>query len=709
MLAVLLIVAVLAVAFLVIGAPVGFSLRRTEDGWPTLLVDSAVAGLVLTTLAVTLYGWFGIAGPILIGLLWIGAIVWAILGKAGLPKLRRSGAGGLPLTIGWIVVLAAAIGLRLRDVNFLPWVGDMGAYVNWANEFVRTGTNYASWPPYFSGYLAISDRLFGPAFTTAGVPLAGVLLVVVAARVTNALGAGRWATLITGAAVTVSVEAIWYSSFPASESLAAPLFVAWLGAVIGVISATGRRRIAFVVATGILMLSMGLLRGDGPISIAPLLVLAILAIIVRDWRGHAWSTWLAFSASLVGALGSYWYGIVKIPKYYVATQVKGIIPHSLFAILQRIRLFTPTVLTAVLLIVIAVVICAIGLYFARRYSDRVASTRVPRILGYILAAAIFVALFAQVGIPYHGKFYSGEVWNIVLRTGLWLSIALIVVVALASRAKLSPRIQSIVLFLGTIAAFYIALQTTRLKVARDHSFFLYWDRYLVSEYTPVTFVLLGLALTVIWKLWIGAWVARRRASGRPVVRALPAILGVVLALAAVVPTVPSLILTQKDTYMAGAYPFEQKLIALIPSKSTPVLWSATDTGQASGWFFPNTYMAFAKPLERSFGYVVPNIQNVPGGDFSPDPVLSNDTIKQDALCYNSDTFTVFEAEIGGPSLSSRITAPGITLIALGTAHGRISLLSEPPTNGDWTHFTPSVEAWTVTVDPSALTGLTCSK
>ena len=707
MLAVLLVVAVLAVAFLVIGSPVAFSLRKSTDGWAPLVIDSVVAGLVLTTLAVTLYGWFGVAGPILVALLWVAALVWAILAKVGRPSFTRPDRAGALLIVAWIVVGVAAVALRLRSVNFLPWVGDMGAYVNWANEFVRTGTNYASWPPFFSSYLAISDRLFGTSLTTAGVPLAGLIFVFVVARVTRALGAGRWATLITAAAVTVSVEAIWYSSFPASESLAAPLFVAWLGSVIGVMSATGRRRVAFVVAAAVLMLSMGLLRGDGPISIAPLLVLAILSIIIRDWRGHAWSTWLAFSASLVGALGSYWYGIVKIPKYYIATQVKGILPHGAFAIAQRLRVFTPTPLTAVLLVVIAVVICAVGLYFARRFAGREAETRVPRILGYILAIAIFLGLFIQVGLPYHGKFYSGEVWNIVLRTGLWLSVALIVVIFFAARAKLGARTQSIVLFLGTIAAFYIALQTTRLKVARDHSFFLYWDRYLISEYTPVTLVLFGLALTVVWKLWIGAWVARRRASLRPIVRALPAILGVILALAAVLPTLPSLIIVEKDTYMAGAYPFEQKLIGLIPSKSTPVLWSASTEAQAAGWFFPNTYMAFAKPLDRSFGYDVPNIQNVPGGDFSPDPVLSVATIEKDAVCYNADTFTVFEAETGGPALSSRVSSPDITLTPLGTAHGRISLLSEPPTNGDWTHFTPTVRAWTVTVAASALAGVTC--
>jgi hypothetical protein len=704
---VLLVVVVLAVSFLLIGVPVAFALRRAADGWGSLVIDAVLAGLVLVTLAVSLYGWIGWAGPILVFLLWVAAIVWAVVSRVGFPVTARPDRAGFLLIIGWVVVGIVAVVLRMRQVNFLPWVGDMGAYVNWANEYARLGSLHASWPPYFSSYLAISAKIFGTANTTAGVPLAGLLLVFVVARVARALGAGRWASLIAAAAVTVGVEAIWYSSFPASESLAAPLFIAWIGTIIGVMAATGRRRVAFVVAAGVLMLAIGLLRGDGPISAVPLLALAILSIIVKDWRGHAWAAWLAFTASLVGALGSYWYGIQRIPKYYIATQVKGLMPHSLFRLATKVGLFSPTIKTAIILIVISAIICGLGLFFARRYADRVVETRVPRVLGYILAAGIFLGLFGQAFIPYHGRVYSGEVWDIVGRTGLWLSVALIFAIVFVSRAKLGARTSSIVLFLGTITMFYLALQSYRLKVTRGHAFFLYWDRYLNSEYTPVTYIVFGLALTIAWKLWVGDWVTRRRASSRPVERAVPAILAVVLALAAVVPTIPSLILVEKDTYMAGAYTFDRQLAALSPSKSTPILWSATSPGEAPGFFFPNTWMAFAKPLQRSFGYTVPNIVNLPGGDFSPDPVLSAASIEQDAVCFSSDTFTVYESQIGGPSLTTRVSTPGITFTPLGTRRSDISLLSEPPTNGDWTHLRLTVKAWTVTVAPSALRGVSC--
>jgi hypothetical protein len=189
-------------------------------------------------------------------------------------------------------------------------------------------------------------------------------------------------------------------------------------------------------------------------------------------------------------------------------------------------------------------------------------------------------------------------------------------------------------------------------------------------------------------------------------RALPAILATVLALAAVVPALPQIVLMEKDTYMQGAYPFERALIGLIPNRSTPILWSASEAVPAPGFFFPNTWMAFAKPMARSFGYPVIGDR---GSDFAPDTVLSAAVLEQKAVCHDSSDFTVFEAEVGGPTLPQRVTTSGITLTPLGTERGDISLLSQPPKNGDWTHFRLTVQAWTVHVDPTLTDGQTCQK
>jgi hypothetical protein len=696
---VLLVVAAHAALFFVVGFPVALCLRRRSWGWASLIVDALAGGLILVTLAISFYGWFGLPGPIIIAVLWVGSIVFAIVTRAGFPSLWRPVRRDWFLVGAWAVVLIAAIALRLRSVNFLPWVGDMGAYVNWANEFVRTGTLHATWPPLFSSYLAIAGALFGPAYTTAAVPFAGLLLVLIAARVTRALGAGRWATLITAAVVTVSVHAIWYSSFPASESLNAPLFLAWVGCLLGVLRSSGRQRIVWAVASAVSMTALGLARGDGPVLLAPLLVFAVLVLVVPDWRRFATRVWLAFAGSLLGGLLAFWYGIERIPTYFVVTQIQDLMPGSLFHALSRLGLFSPTVSTAVALLAIGAVVCAAGLILARRLGGRDRTTRVPRLLGRILGIALFVGIAADAAV-------NGEVWHILLREGLWLAVAFVLFVFFLWRSKLPQPTVAFVLFLGFIGAIFLAIQSYRLQLERTHSFYLYWDRYLVSEVIPILFVLFGLAASAVWTQWVSGWVARRLASSSAGVRALPAILATVLALAAVVPALPQIVLIEKDTYMQGAYPFEKALIGLIPSKTTPILWSASEPVPAPGFFFPNTWMAFAKPMARSFGYTVISDR---GSDFAPDTVLSASALEQKAVCHDSNDFTVFEAEVGGPTLSQRVTTDGITLTPLGVRHSDISLLSQPPKNGDWTHFRLTVRAWTVHVDPSLTAGQTCQK
>jgi hypothetical protein len=304
---------------------------------------------------------------------------------------------------------------------------------------------------------------------------------------------------------------------------------------------------------------------------------------------------------------------------------------------------------------------------------------------------------------------TGEVWQVMLRAGLWLTVALVFVAFFAGRAKLSSTVTALVLFLGTIAAFFLALQSYRLKVQRVHSFYLYWDRYLVSEYIPVLFVVLGLALTVVWTLWAREWTVRLRASTRPGFRALPAIVATLLALAAVVPTLPQLVLVEKDTFMAGAYQFDHDLAALVPNASDKVIWSASrayaSPAVVPGFVFPNTWMAFAKPMTRTFGLDVVDLDN--RSDTRPDEVLTATMLEQQAACSSATSFVVFESELGGPALDSRVTTPGITFTALGSKRSDISLLSQPPKNGDWTHFRLTVRAWTVTIDPALVSAVSC--
>ncbi|WP_213814357.1 hypothetical protein [Glaciihabitans sp. dw_435] len=705
-------VVVYAAIFLVAGVPLALCLRNTggvddarvivRGAWSTLLIDALLYGLVLTTLGVVFSTWIGPIGVAAVVALWVGALVAAILRvrRAGLPPLWRPRARQWWLTAAWAVVLIGSLLLRLRQSNFLPWVGDMGAYVNWANEFVRTGTLQATWPPFFSSYLAIGSSLFGPGLTAAAVPLGGILLVLVIARVLRQMDVGPWATLTTAALVGLSVHAIWYSSFPASEALNAPLYIGWVSTIIGVLRSDRARLPWWLAVNGILMMSLGLLRGTGPLLLVPLIIVGVIVVIFRDWRTVSVRIWLAISASLFGALVSYWYGIQRIPHYYVQTQIADLLPGSVFRVLDKIGLFAPSVLTALIVLVASAVLCGAGLWLARRGERGAGASRAPFILGLVLGGGLIVGMGVTLVL-------NLEVLHVLLRAGAWLTIIAFLLVLLVGWLKLPPYLSALVLTFGVTAVIFLTLQTFRLKGARGHSFFLYWDRYIFSELIPLFFVMFGLAIGVAWTLWLGRRASALRTSQRPLFRAVPAVLVVVLLAVAIVPSIGQVRLATKHAYFDGAYEFEQSLIAMVPDDSTPVLWAATKNGQVPGFFFPNTWMAFAKPMARSFGYNVLNIATRVN-DFAPDEVMTSAQLLSEAACASTDELVVFETDLGGPALDARVSAPGLTITPLGESTSALQLLSQPPTNGDWVTLAITVRGYSVQVDPAVRAATACT-
>jgi hypothetical protein len=699
MLTVAVAIAVHLALFVAAGLPAAAAIRAKEERWGALAADTLGFGLAFVGLGVTMYAWLGWFGAATIIVVWVGLIVWAVVRRVGLPSFDMPRGREWALVIAWIALALLTLALRFRAVNFLPWVGDMGAYVNWANEFARTGELHASWPPFFSSFLTISATLFGDGSTTAALAVSGLVLVVVLARLLSRVGVPAWIGFTVAALLSVNLHAIWFATFPGSESLNAPLFVLWLATVVGVITAAKRDLPAWLVLAGVVMLSLGLLRGTAPILLIGLLASAATATAVGVWRPTAPRVWLAFGASLVGALVSYWYGIAQIPRYYVDTQVRDLVPGPVFSLLERAGVFAPSIGTAIVLVLVAVGLSGGGWYLANRRRDAGQPSAVPFRLGLILGCAILLGMIVDVAL-------NAELIRIFLRTGIWLLAAGIAVILIIGRSRLPHWVTLFVLFIGSNGAIFLAIQSYRLKIARGHAFFLYWDRYLFSELIPLFFVLFGVLLAVGWALWGQGMVTRLRASELPSRRALPAI-AVTIALALVVlPTIPQLRLVTSDTYMQGAWQFEQKLIAQIPTEQTPIVWAASEEGPTPGFFFPNTWMAFAKPLDRSYGYTVLDIRGR-GSDFAPDLVLTDATLASYAVCSGAPNILVFETQNGGAGLDARVADPGLTLRYLGENTSNISLLSQPPTNGNWTHAEITVKAWLVTADPTRAATISC--
>jgi len=406
------------------------------------------------------------------------------------------------------------------------------------------------------------------------------------------------------------------------------------------------------------------------------------------------------TVSLAAAFISYWYGISRIAGYYVNIQIRDLVPAPVFRVVEQIGLFRPEIGTAVALVVVTAALGVVGIVLARRAVDRpepvpVPASRAPRVLAIVLASAIAAGVLAD-------AIVNAEVWHILLRAGLWLTVAAIAMIFVLGWTRLPVEVVGLLLFAGTVAAVFLAIHTVRLKIERGHSFHMYWDRYIFSEILPVFFLVFAIGLTLLWR----ARIVPLFASPRRWVRAVPAAVVVVGLVAAVVPTTGELRLVTKDAYLRGAYEFEQQLIGLLPDTSTPIVWAATRPVQAEGWFFPNTYMAFAKPMARTFRYDVLNISGR-GSDFSPDQVFTAHTLTEQAVCAGTDRLVLFEAQTGGGDFDERVDDPGISLESLGSVTSDIQLLSQPATEGDWTTAEIPVDAWLVTFSADELAGASC--
>jgi hypothetical protein len=660
-------VAALAVLFLVAGAPLAVSIESSRVSLSGLIVDSLLLGVALTTVGIVLTEWWGTVGAIAVGGLWLVAAAHALRTRGLRLRLQRPTRQGVVLGAVWTAVITLTVLLRVRPANFLPWVADMGAYVNWGNELARTGVLAADWPPLFPAFLSISSRVFGPELVTAGVAFAGVLLVLLVARLLQTLRLGAWSILVTTLLASLSVHAVWYSSMPTSEGLAAPLLLGWVGCLIGLMRGDARARPWLLVSTGLLMLALGLLRGTGPLLLAPLLVLAVVQSLVADWRTAARGTWGALAASVLGAAVAYFYGIQQIPDYYVDLQIAELLPARVFAGLDSAGVFAAGVTSGLMLV---------GVVAAVAFAARV---------GLLMA-------WSQ----------NAEVYDVLARAGLWASLGLIVTTVAIPRLDIAVEAKAVLVLAGLTSLTFLPLHHYRLGQAREHSFFLYWDRYAFSEVIPLTLVAVGIGLDVAYR---AVSRQRERLAISPATR-LPvdAVAAGLLLVAVVAPSLPDLRLATKHSSMEGTFEFVAELVSLVPDEQLPVLWSSTAGEMPPEYFFPNTRMAFGKPMQHSFGL---DVVNIGGFGFEPDDVLTDADLVHVARCRRSARLVVFETDLGEPTLTERVSTPDVRIQSLGDATSDMKSLRQQPARKTWDSVRFTVNAWLVEVDTARLRSGTC--
>jgi hypothetical protein len=657
------------------GIPVALLFDRARS-WSVLAADALLAGFVIAGLLPTLYGWLGVAGAGLAGGAWLVAVVVVVVRRPGWPPCPKADRAGVVFVgIGATVAVLATV-QRLHVVNFLPWVGDMGAYVNWANQFARTGELQSSWPPVLPAYLGMSSWIFGTEATTVPLAASGLVLLVAIARVLHLLTVNRWITLAAVTMLALHVHAVWYSNFPSSESLNAPYFVIWLATLIGALRST--RPIPWVAASGVVMLVLGLLRGTGPLLLLPLGAVAIAALVTRDWRHLAHRLWLIVAGNLAGALLSYWYGITEIRFYYVEFQLAALIPRSILNLLEPVT--TPGPLAAAILLITEAAAIAAVLAAARIPRRPRPCSRGPHVV------LVGLALILALGIAGTAVIRSAT-WEMVLRIGPVLFVGVVAALVLASSSRVPRRTAAFVVVPGSAVVMFYGLHTLRLGFHDTHSFYIYWDRYLVSEVLPAVVVLSALALD------LGSRWAGRRFGMAWSLQRLAVPIAAFATLVVVVPQVPALDLVSRNSFFAGAYEFQSALESHVDDPKTPVVWAATSTDTVPNFFFPNTWMAFARPMLYTSGLDVIR-GSARSSDFAPDEVLDDEAVAEALACSTSGEVLIYEVRNGGASLDDRITLEGVRLEPVATEIGRLSILSQRP-DTDWVTAEFTVDVWTV--------------
>ena len=169
-----------------------------------------------------------------------------------------------------------------------------------------------------------------------------------------------------------------------------------------------------------------------------------------------------------------------------------------------------------------------------------------------------------------------------------------------------------------IVGVYTVLFARRVPQPKPQTYYLYFDRYLFSEVLPAALVLAVIGFQMLVNE------CRRFSPSRRVFRA--AIAGMLVIL--VVTLVPQIHETRRVTryrLLGKSYDAVHTLDELTSAHGAGVIVYSGSKARPRGWFYPNTYRAFALPLEQSFGrrvFGIPSKSSATDDVFNPSTALA---------------------------------------------------------------------------------------
>ena len=578
-------------ALVLIGSPVALSIHGTRPEWIDLAFESAAIGLVVELfVAIVLLhaGYYNGVTALVFTLAILAGSAFALRRtgtRAGVPAPDRSGLRALaPALVGIaaLALLVLALWIRKSPSYFIFQTGDMGGYVNSANILRHADAPFGVQPPGFTLFLRETNLLLGRANTVAGLPALGGILVLGTIAFARRLGVHVAAALAVGFLLVVHPVAVWFSLFPVSEALFATLLIALLYFVLRARSTVSH---GYAVIAGVTAGALLLVRGEAML-LAPIIVLVMFASAAVD-DDRLVSVQRRFTiVALVTLFASYAYD-VKYNHLYFRAQLKHLLPGFLFPTFEHAHLIG----LSVPLVVAGALALALVLWLTRLVARALRPRMVERPLVFWRSAyAAVIVLSAAALLFFHLSGLTDTVsrWGPVLIVLAALGIAAVAV----EPGKYVDTACGFLLLL--VIGVYCVLFARRVPAPKIQTYYLYFDRYLFSEVLPAALPLMAIGVQAIIDT------CARFVPNARVMRVATAVVAAIV----VVGIVPQTKDTRRETkfrLLGKSYAAMHELDRLTSTQGDGAVVYSGSKRTPTNWFYPNTYRAFALPLEQSFG------------------------------------------------------------------------------------------------------------
>jgi hypothetical protein len=658
---------VLALVCLLPGLPLAVLLARRRPGgtpFSLTLVEGMLLGLCwYLAVGVVLANRHELGlGRILVPTLVLDVVVLAVL--LGGPARWWRGVVSNPVmgAFGGFVAAAFVVGaaLRTKPAYFIYDIGDFGEYVNRGNVLADGGPFTQWFTQGFSILLALSHVLLGEAREVDVMGFLGLLVMAVALAIAARLGAGKAGLAVLAVVFAIGVVPVWFSNFPASETAYAVLA---LGLVLFLVTAVQAGHAGTGVVGGLVFgFFLMLMRGN---AVLLLPVLVAVAVVVAPFVSRpAFRTVVAsIAAAMVGLYAGFVYDARYNHPYFIDFQMPQFLPDSVWHRFADIGEVGPAIWKgAVFFAVVAValvVATALNRWTAPRWV-RAAVLPAALVAGLVALVAPLDAGGLREGLDH----YDGTVQALIV-------IGLVgAFVAFAGRLEDHVRVGVVCLVL--VAEAFALLHAYRFDVPRYASYFLYWDRYLWSDFFPATMILAAVGIGVVQVGW-----RRLRLDSR-----VTAVVVVVVAAAGIASLWSAGAVARQHRFLGDAYGSLQRIDRL--TDDLPIVYAGippedmpgAGPGELGIMGHPNTFRMFAQPLTETFGRTVYGIGHIPptGGD--PRPTLAQvvQGMREDGLRK------VAFVEVTSPGSGDSLVAagdPAVDVRTTGTVRIDIPMLDRP--------------------------------